>query len=119
MPVYETFRCQSVTGRSFVDGCWQRYKQAKRHCLGHIDLGYVCWKGWTKVHMPFRFRFIAAIQVARRLPRPVLALNPLQPRPAPRATPLALAPHFTARRTAATLQAAGGWATWVLLFSKR
>ena len=63
----QTFRCQSVSGRHFLDGCWQRYKQAKRHCLGHIDLGYSCWKSWTKVCMPLRFRILAAMQASEVL----------------------------------------------------
>ena len=47
VPVFEAFLCQSVGGKSYPDRLWQRYKQAKRHALGHIDLGYMAWKSCT------------------------------------------------------------------------
>ncbi|KAL3900040.1 MAG: hypothetical protein SGPRY_012533, partial [Prymnesium sp.] len=62
VPVYETFRCQCLHGEGFVNSCKQRYQQAARHALGHIDMGYTLHKCWTRTCIPIRLRFIAVLQ---------------------------------------------------------
>ena len=57
---------QCLYGSGFVDSCRQRYKQAARHALGHIDMGYTLYKCWTCTAMPIRLRFIATLQVRIR-----------------------------------------------------
>ncbi|KAL1523497.1 hypothetical protein AB1Y20_018435 [Prymnesium parvum] len=62
VPIYETFRCQCLSGNGFIDSCRQRYAQAARHALGHIDIGYTLHKCWTCTNIPIRLRFIAILQ---------------------------------------------------------
>jgi len=62
MPVYETFRCQCLYGGGFVESCRQRYKQASRHALGHIDMGYMLWKNWRCTTMSIPLRLVVALQ---------------------------------------------------------
>jgi len=67
MPIYETFRCQCLHSEGdgvsgFIESVRQRYKQAARHALGHIDIGYTLYKCWTCTSIPMRLRLVCILQ---------------------------------------------------------